>query len=719
VKQLIHNYRNGKLELVEIPLTSCRDFGLLVRNVVSVISVGTEKMMLELAQKSLVGKALARPDLFNRLINKATKEGLIKTFSNVLNIMDSPAPLGYSCAGEVIAVGKNVDDFNVGDRVACMGSGFASHAEVVFIPNQLCVKIPDGVDFEEAGFGSIGAIALNGVRSANIAVGEKVAVIGLGLLGLLTVQILKASGCKVIGADVDPSKINLAKQCGLDEGVDPAHLSSEFMGLTGGTGVDAVIITAASETSETITLATTITRFRGRIVLVGVAKIEISRQLFWEKELSFTVSKGRGPGFNDHVFELQGIDYPMGYVRWTERRNLESFLGLVCAGKISIKPLITHRFKIEQIVHAYEKLLEGKERHIGVVIEYDASAVKTDKVIITDKLSIISRCEIPQIGLGVVGGGLFAKNVLLPAVKRLAYIRCEGIVSATGMNAYYAAKKFGFRYCSTDTNELLSDNAIQAVIIATRHNLHARLTIEALKKGKVVFVEKPLAVNLAELQEIMSVMKDSGGRLMVGYNRRFSPLSIKAKEFFNQTKEPMVINYRVNAGFIPNRHWVHDEEGGGRIIGEVCHFIDFLQFITSSNPVQVYAQRIQSSNEEVRNSDNVIISITMSNGSVASLIYTAGGDRTYPKEFIEIFSDKSVCVIDDFRSAMFVRNGKKKCIKASGQEMGHSQELKIFFDSIRQGWKMPVSIEDYAATTLATFNILESLMQNKPMTVKF
>ena len=718
MKQIVQSYKTGHLELQDVPIPVCRSGGVLVRNACSVVSIGTERSMIDLAKKSIIGKARARPDLLKLAIDKAKKEGFIKTFKEAMNRLDMPCALGYSSAGKVIEIGDWVDEFDVGDRVACIGAGYASHAEVISVPKNLCAKIPENVGFDEAAFGMLGAIAVHGVRTAEVTFGEKVAVIGLGLLGQITVQLLKAAGCYVFGVDVDREKVNLSLELGADaavvSGSSTGDLAERF---SKGHGMDAVIITASAKTTDPIELASEMLRFRGRMVLVGVSKIDIPRQIFWEKEIRFRISRAGGPGIFDPTYELKGIDYPIGYVRWTERRNLEEFLELIGQGKVRLTPMITHRFESQEVVQAYEMLMGGKETTIGVLIEYGEVPDMGRKIVLNGTRRQGSGGK-ERIGVGVIGAGLFAKSLLLPAMAKIPNISFRGIATSTGINARQVGKKFNFEYCASDYREILEDEGVDCVVIVTRHDLHCRLTIDALMKGKRVFVEKPLAVSLDELRQLGEVWRETKGHIMVGYNRRFSPFSIKAKGFFERRNEPMVINYRGNAGFIPKNHWVHDVvEGGGRIVGEVCHFIDLVQYFTSSLPTKVYASRISGHNEAMSNSDNIAVNLKLEDGSIASILYVGNGDKSFSRERMELFAESSVCIIDDFRSVRFSKDGKTRTLKKANQDLGYSGELAAFFEAARRGDEIPVAFQEYIASALVTFKILESVRQDMPIPI--
>lgn len=729
MKQIIQNYRTGDLELAEVPIPLCSSNTILVRNVASLVSMGTERSIIELGQKSLLGKAKARPDLVKRFMDKAKKEGLFKTFQQALARLDNPTPLGYSSAGVVFEAGANVHKFSPGDKVACIGAGYASHAEYITVPGNLCCKIPDSLNFEEASFGMLGIIALHGVRCAKLTFGASIAVVGLGLLGLLTVQILKAYGCRVIGTDIDRAKLDLAKKLGADILAESSKLKAQSELFTDGHGVDAVILTVATKSDEPVNTAVDIARYGGKVVVVGVADIHPQRNEMWHKEVEFIVSKAGGPGTFDPFYENKGIDYPIGYIRWTENRNLEEFLNLVAERKVNVAPLISHRFKIDRAEDVYRDIMENRGGpYIGVVLEYQGDealrvngyklfkrtvSLKTDQRITNNRT---------QANLGVIGAGLFGKSVLLPVLKKIPDINLDTIATSSSANTYHTAKKFGFEKCTTDYKEILGDDNINSVVILTPHSLHARMVIEALEAGKHVFVEKPLCINESELKDIINSFNkiNQSLHLVVGYNRRFSSLANKAKVVFKNRIDPIVITYRINAGFVPPDHWVHSpEEGGSRIIGEVCHFIDLIQYIIGSNPKEVFAYRVSGNNKTCVNNDNVSINLKFDDGSIASIIYTGCGDKAFSKERVEMFCEGISALLDDFRKLTIYKNGRKKKIKLPNQNMGYKAELKHFINMIKVNEEPKLKPEEIFFSTLTVFKINESLQKNTPICIKF
>jgi predicted dehydrogenase/threonine dehydrogenase-like Zn-dependent dehydrogenase len=713
MKQVVQNYRTGELKVDELPPPALKPGGVLVRTACSLISAGTEKTSVETAKSSLVGKARSRPDLVRQVIDSFKREGLSSTYEKMKAKLSQRKALGYSASGVVTAVGREADEFRVGDRVACAGGGYASHAEVIFVPRNLCCKIPEGVTQEAASYTTVGAIAMQGIRQADPRLGETVAVIGLGLVGQLTVQILKAAGCQVLGFDIDPVKCELALKSGADSvSSDSSSSLAACAALTNGRGADSVVITAATKSSEPIELAAELARDRARIVVVGSVGMDVPRHSFYAKELELKLSRSYGPGRYDPEYEEKGSDYPVGYVRWTEKRNMESFLRLVAEGKINTALLTTHRFSVANATRAYELILNGGERYCGVVLEYpDADQPGPMRTTQTNTKSVAA----DDIGISFIGAGNFARGVLLPATKRSMKalpgntIRLLGVCAATGLSAKGTAEQFGFSYSTTDYQEVLGDDKSQIVFIATRHDSHARLAAEALQRGKHVFVEKPLSINDTDLREVVSAARESTGVLMVGFNRRFAPMATEIKARFENRTGAMSIVYRVNAGQLPREHWTHDAgEGGGRIIGEACHFIDFIQYLTGAQPSQVSATAVSGSNSSGAVDDSTVISLTMTDGSIGTIIYTASGDPTVPKERVEIFCDRSVATIDDFRRGTFVSGRKTAKLGKGTQDKGHAEEVAAFLAAVQQGKPSPIELESLIATTLASFAAVES-----------
>lgn len=716
MKQVIQNLKTGNLIVEEVPPPILKNGGLIVRNAFSLISAGTERATLAVGQSSIVGKAKKRPDLVKQVLNSVKREGLFNTYKKVMNRLGTPKALGYSSAGIVIRVGDEVNEFRVGDRVACGGGGYATHAEEIFVPQNLCVTASGNVSFEEAAFATVGAIAMQGIRQAEVSLGEKVAVIGLGLIGEIAVQILKASGCQVFGIDIDSDAVALAKELGVDGAAirgkdDILQMINSF---SNSVGVDAVIISAETSSNDPIELAGKILRDRGRVVIVGAVRADIPRTPFYEKELEVRFSRSYGPGRYDPTYEEKGIDYPIGYVRWTEKRNMESFLKLVADGRINLKRLITHRFKIEDALEAYKMITNKSEKYIGVLLDYGEPRNKNTESIIVVNPRLETR-PVAEINVGFVGAGNFAQSSLLPHFKQFKDVNLKGVATATGINAKNVARKFGFEFCTTDSSEIIKNPGINCVFIATRHNLHGKLVIEAIKHDKHVFVEKPLALSEVELKKIIEAYETHPVKLMVGFNRRFAPILEEVRNFFGVRRSPMVINYRVNAGSIPRSSWILDpEEGGGRIVGEVCHFVDLIQYLSDSKPVKVYGESLSGIDN-----DSVAITMSLKDGSLGTISYVTNGDMSLPKERIEIFAGNSVAVVEDFKSVSFFKNGRQRKSRKIKKSKGHKQEILAFINSLKNETESPVDFESMILTTLTTFRILDSIRKGIPLEIDY
>ncbi len=712
MKQLIQNFKTGELYVDELPVPSIQEGFVLVANRFSLISAGTEKTTVSTGQASLIGKAKMRPDLVKQVIQNYKKEGFKATLEKVKTKLDSLKALGYSSAGVVLASMDSAGKFQPGDYVACAGLGYASHAEVVCVPQNLVVKIPNGVDLEDASYATLGAIALQGLRQADPKLGDLVCVIGLGLLGQITSQLLRANGCQVFGIDVSQKMVNLANETGAAKGMlrnDP-NLIAAVEQFTSGNGFDKVIITAAGQTNDPVELSGQILRKKGAVIVVGAVKMDIPRDPdFYRKELELKLSCSYGPGRYDVSYEENGIDYPYAYVRWTEQRNMEAFLQLIASKSIDIKPLTTHVFDIGKAVDAYDLIL-GKvvEPFVGILIKYQDNVSK-------DLTRVIANSHpVQHVNVGFIGAGSFAQSYLIPNVKLHGSL--DTVVTRNGLNSKNVAQKFGFNHASSDSDSILNNPAIQVVFIATQHDTHAHYVLQCLNKGKAVFVEKPLAMNPDELSDVISTYnKLTSPALLVGFNRRFADISILAKEEFRGLDEPLVMNFRVNAGFIPKDHWTQTSAGGGRIIGEICHFIDLMQFFTGSEPVKVYAECIDSKNSKQKNDDNISITLKFSDGSVGNLVYTANGDKALPKERFEIYGGNTVFVIDDFRKGFLYRNNKEKQIKTSGK--GHKQEVEKFIKAVEAGHAMPITFRSMCLTTLTTFKIADALATGFPQDI--
>lgn len=728
MKQLLQNLRNGETQIAEVPVPTPQPGEVLVRTATSLVSAGTERMLVEFAEKNLVGKARSRPDLVRQVLEKARREGLLTTLEAAFNRLDQPMPLGYSSAGTVVELGEGVSEFHVGQRVACAGGGYAVHAEYVTVPVNLATTLPDTIEFEPAAFTTLGAIALHGFRLAETQISERVAVIGLGLLGLLVVGIARAAGCTVLGIDLDARRVALAEQMGAQAVLRP--LAGEVArSFSRGRGCDAVLICADTPSTDPIELAGAIARDRARVIAIGAVGLQVPRKIYYEKELTLINSRSYGPGRYDPTYEEAGVDYPAGYVRWTEGRNLEAFVELLGSGKVDVRPLITHRFPIDQAPAAYE-LITGKrsEPFLGVLLTYPDSSSIPQKAnsepfpFPASKGSGVESTSPLTVRLGVLGAGNFATAVLLPALDKLPGLEKVGIVSASGASASHAARRFGFSYSAGTPTRLFSDVNINTIAILTRHHLHARQVVEALEAGKHVFCEKPLALDEKDLADIFETLRNPARRLpcsnagmaeqpllMVGFNRRFAPLAQHMAHFLADCQEPLAITYRVNAGYIPPTHWVHDPaQGGGRLLGEACHFIDFLTFLVGAPPVQVSAQALPD--HGIYREDNVVLTFHFPGGSVGTIAYLANGDRSFSKERVEVFGGGRVAVLDDFRSLETIHEGRRQVLRSRfRQDKGYRGEWQAFINAISTAGSPPIPYDHLVGVTSASFAALQAL----------
>lgn len=732
MKQLLQNLRGGRAEVIEAPAPRPGPNDLLVRNRASVISAGTERIVLEFTQRGLLGKARARPDLVRQVLDKTKREGLLSTLRAAQSRLDQPLALGYSSSGEVIAVGNAVADFRCGDRVACAGGGFAVHAEAVRIPRTLAARIPPAderhnrrsVSFEEAAFTTIGCVALHGLRLGAPQLGESVAVIGLGLIGLIAVQLARATGCTVLGLDPNSSRCELAKSLGCEavasSGAEFEILVSE---MTRSTGADLVFLATATESTEPLETAARVARDRATVVSIGASGMEVPRKLFYEKELNLKIVRAYGPGRYDKSYEEQGRDYPLGYVRWTEGRNLQAFLELLSQDKVRVESLISHRFPIDAAQKAYE-LLSGSSAtsSLGIVIEYPGEEGLDPWIALPPLTSSLKHTRAASTArVGLLGAGNFVQSTLLKILKGDSKTDLIAVCTATGSSASYTAKRGGFELATTDPELVLTNPDINTVVVATRHHLHARYVVAALKSGKHVFCEKPLCLNDQELTEILEAYAEAdrkaGRLLMIGFNRRFAPLSLELKRFFADVREPMVMNYRVNAGFLPASHWTQDpEQGGGRIIGEACHFVDLMSFLCGSEAAQVYASTVPNSGRY--RDDNAILHTRFANGSVGVVTYAANGNQSFPKERLEVFAQGRVAVLGDFRRLELISSdGKRKVKSTLTADKGHRAEWSAMVDAVTKGRPSPISLAEIISSTLATFRCMGSIRSGKPESV--
>jgi len=678
MKQLLQNIRNGQLWLADIPVPQIDGNRLLVRTEASLISAGTERMVAQLARKGLLGKARARPDLVKKVLAKLRRDGFWATFHAVQQQLDRWMPLGYSAAGTVIGVGPDVRQFSVGQRVACAGAGVANHAEYNLVPELLAATVPENASSEDAAYATLGAIALQGVRNADVRVGEYVAVIGLGLLGQLAVQILRAAGCHVAGLDPVPVRRELAQSSGASLVLSPDSTSlSSIRAWSCGHGVDAVIITAATSSNAPVELAAEIARDRAKVIMVGVTGMTIPRKPYYEKELTFIVSRSYGPGRYDRQYEDHGHDYPIGYVRWTEQRNLQAFLEMVAAGTVRPSLLTTHRFPIDRAAEAFEMMLNGREPYLGILLTYPRQEDKPARRV--EFPVSIGPIKNDTIGISFIGAGNFAQSVLLPILKKHGSVRFRGIVTGSGVTAHAVGKRYGFAWCASDIDEVLNDPDTDVVFIVTRHSQHAPMVCRALEAGKAVFCEKPLAITWDQLKQVEETLERTGGRLMVGFNRRFAPLARELKEFVSN-RGPLSVTYRVNAGPIPPDHWLADPAEGGRIIGEACHFFDFFAFLTGSDPVEL----LRLSPDGVSSRDDGQFLVRYKDGSVCHLIYTTNGSPGFSKERIEVHAGGTSAVLEDFKMLILDDGRQVKRRKLWKQDKGHAELITSFLKDLHE-----------------------------------
>ena len=707
MKQLYQDSKSGAIQVVELPEPALRAGALLVRNVCSVISPGTERSAVTTARSSYLRIARARPDLVRRVLESVKRKGVLATYREVQTKLSEPRALGYSSAGMVEAVGPGAGDhFRVGDRVACAGAGIASHAEVVCVPVNLAARIPDGALLESAAFATLGAIALHGVRQAAPTLGERFAVIGLGIVGLLVVQLLRVQGVRVAGFDLAPELVERARGLGAEAGTAGSTEDQVPAALawTEGLGVDGVIVTAASSTDAPMVAAAGMSRERGRVVAVGLVPFGLPREIAYEKELELRISRSYGPGRYDSDFEEKGIDYPFGYVRWTETRNLEAFLHLLSEGRLDLASLVTHRYSLEDAPRAYEVLVSGEgPRPLGMVIHYPEARVKKPPPTRprTAPVSPATRPVQGDVGVAFIGAGSFARSVLLPHFRGRRGVRLQRVVTARGLSARDAQQKFGFREAGTDRLEALADPAVHLVCIATRHDLHAELVLQALKAGKHVFVEKPLALNDDQLGEIEGLAASSPSLLLVGFNRRFSPMA-RAVRTALEGRGPILMTYRVNAGALPSGHWLNDPQvGGGRMIGEGCHFVDLLSFLTGDSEIVDVGAR--SAGRSRTPAEDIVVQLSFAEGSVGQLLYTARGSRRLGKERLEAHAGGLSAVIDDYETCVIHRDSRATKIKQAGK--GHAQEIDALLKALHETGPPPIPLEVLVRVTRATFQI--------------
>ncbi|HEY7152860.1 MAG TPA: bi-domain-containing oxidoreductase [Gemmataceae bacterium] len=710
--QVIQDVRRGRLSVASIPEPMARPGHVLIANACSIVSAGTEKMVVELAKKSLLGKARERPDHVRRVLEKLRNEGFFNTVRQVLEKLDEPMTMGYSSAGVVLACGAGVSNFKPGERVASNGP----HAGVVCVPKNLCARVPDTVPFEQAAFTVLGSIALQGVRLARVGLGETAFVIGLGLIGQIAVALLRANGCRVFGTDLDAEKCRLALRMGAEQ-AEPGLDAGQVQEWTRGLGADAVLLTASTKSDGPVALAGDAVRQKGRVVAVGAVGLNLPRRPYYFKEAEFIVSCSYGPGRYDPEYEERGHDYPAAHVRWTEQRNMQAVLDLMGAGQLDLSPLITHRFPIAEAESAYRLIETGSEPYVAIALDYPAPDTRsTDR-----RIELRAAPAGGKVGIGCLGAGNFARMVLLPAIQRTGTLQPRILCSASGLTAVHSGQKLGFEAATADENEVFQDAGVRAVFILTRHDQHARQVVKGLRAGKHVFVEKPLALTVEELEEIESALTaapEPKPLLMVGFNRRFSPAAARVKEFFAAVHGPLTVSIRFNAGAIPAEHWTQDEiVGGGRIIGEACHAIDLATFLTGAPPVRVFAESVGGPNAPAVTDDQCFITLRHANGSVSSIAYLAGGDKAFPKERVEVLGGGRLAVLDDFREVVTSSGGKTKKVRAWQQDKGHREEVTAFARVLAEGGACPISWQELRAVSLASILAVRSIREGMPLEI--
>ncbi len=709
MKVVLLNYKSGEIFLEELPVPIPREREILIRVRNSLISPGTEGNTISLSKKNMFQKAIQRPDLVKKVLSFAKKSGVSTAYTLVRDKLNSYIPLGYSSSGEVIEIGGEVNEFKVGDRVACCGQGIAYHGEFNVVPINMAVKLPQNLSFREGAFGTLGAIAMQGVRQANASIGENFLVIGMGIVGELTYLILEAGGINVIGCDVDKRKVEFLRDRGFKV-FENKYILENYLSLTEGIGFDKVVITASSKGSEPLELGGDVLRKKGILVVVGNVKMEFSRENFYKKEIDLRFSTSYGPGRYDRKYEVEGIDYPLPYVRWTLKRNMESFLKLISDKKIKVNHLISHTFSIDDYKKAYEIILDKKEIFSGVLFKYGEEKEVKRSI----KINEFSGISDDKISIGVIGAGNFPKSFILPLLKKRHDVEFFGVSVKNGYSIKELKEKFPFKYGFTDYKEMVEKD-FDALFIFTRHDLHLKLLIEGLKRGKFVYVEKPLAICEEEFLEFKKELEENyeKWKFMVGFNRRFSPYGKGIKDFFSDRKTHLTFYYRVNCGFLPEDSWIYSKEGGGRILSEVCHFLDFMVFVSGEKIKSVFGKEISGVDGKYR--DNFLIEIDFESGSKGVILYTNLTDEGLMKEYIEIHTHRKMAVVEDFKR-LSLYGGDKKSISGA-QKKGYFEEIDRFIEWIKNGGSPPIPYDEILNVTSGTFGILKSLKEGREIEI--
>ena len=703
MQQLTQKLGSGDMVIQEVPYPQLGKGMVIVKNHYSIISAGTEGSTVVAARKSLIGKAKERPQQVKQVVDTLRKQGPVQTYRAVMKKLDAYSPLGYSCAGEVIEVGEGVTEFEVGDKVACAGAGYANHAEIVSVPVNLCVKLDNNINLRDAAYNTLGAISMQGVRQADLRLGESCVIIGLGLLGQLAALILKASGVTVIGVDVSQEAVNQAvKNNVVDLGLtrNAAGAEEQILNATNGYGADAVIIAAATSSLDPINFAGAIARKKGKVVVIGAVPTGFDRDPFWyRKELELKMACSYGPGRYDLNYEEKGIDYPLPYVRWTEKRNMEAFQNLIATNRIDIGYLTTHQFEFDNAKAAFDLVVSRTEPFTGIALKYN-----TQRAISKEKISTSDNDKLGKVNISFIGAGSYAQGNLLPNIPESSEIGRVGVLTNTGTTSKRVAEKFKFQFCATNEEDVLDDKT-NTVFVATRHDSHGPFVLKSLQANKNVFVEKPICLLESELEQIIEAQSKSNKAVMVGFNRRFSPITAKLKKAVGN--HPMTMIYRINAGAIPKETWIQDPEiGGGRILGEVCHFIDYLTYLNGSLPIKISAAALPDANQL---NDTLNILIQFENGSSGVVGYYANGSKSMTKEYVEVFSAGMSATLNDFKELKIYGKGKPKKDKLLNQNKGQKEMVNAFVNGLLSNGEAPIPFEEIVAVTKASFKVLESI----------
>ena len=717
MRQVSQNYRTGRIRLEEADAPGCEPGGVLVQTAFSLVSAGTEGMKVREGRMSLLGKALARPDQVKKVLRTLRQQGPQATFQKVMNRLDSLTPLGYSLAGTVLDVGPGAEEFQRGQNVACAGAEYAHHAEVVFVPRNLVVPVPADVALHHAAFATVGAIALHGFRRSELQLGETAGVVGLGLLGQILVRILKAAGVGAVGVDVSPERCRLAVDGGSAAATvpDDPRLAEDVGRLTGGRGLDAVFVTAGGDSNQPIELAVELARDRARVIEIGKTRVEIPWNDYYQKELEVRFSRSYGPGRYDPVYEEDGIDYPPGYVRWTERRNMAAFLDLVAQRRIDLEPIITSIHPFEEAEQVYQAMAEGRSGGLGMLFRYAATPAPAPPPPPRTAERAVARRS--QARIGVIGAGNYASTMLLPHLAADPRSRLVAVATRSSLTALNASRRFPFERHGTDATDLLSSGDLDAVVIATRHSSHAPLAAAALRAGLTVFVEKPLAIDRAGLEGVRQAITAGGNdRLMVGFNRRFAPLLVELRDFFSPRAGPLFLSYRVHAGQLEAGSWYLREDEGSRFVGEGGHFLDVFAFLTGARPRTVSASTLRPASATPDDRENVAVTVTYDDGSVGSLLYLTQGARRVPKEQLEVFGGGRTAQLDNF-GLLHLYTADRKQTRKARSDKGQRAEMSALVEAVCGGGPLPVSVDDLIDTTLATLAVGMSLRRGAPVSM--